>query len=161
MSDSTATTPVVITPDAFLAHWQGHRALTRRVIAAFPPDEFTSLSIGGMRPFNALAAEMLGMAIPTAHGVLTGEWSEYAGSKATSQADILKAWDETTVELDRIFRQIPIETFQKTVTAFGQWTMPVHDLFHYVIDNEIHHRGQGYVYLRTLGIEPPHFWERT
>ncbi|RYD85889.1 MAG: damage-inducible protein DinB, partial [Sphingobacteriales bacterium] len=30
----------------------------------------------------------------------------------------------------------------------------------YFIDNEIHHRGQGYVYLRALGIEPPFFWER-
>ena len=28
------------------------------------------------------------------------------------------------------------------------------------IDNETHHRGQGYVYLRALGIEPPQFWER-
>ena len=26
--------------------------------------------------------------------------------------------------------------------------------------NEIHHRGQGYVYLRALGIEPPPFYER-
>jgi uncharacterized damage-inducible protein DinB len=30
----------------------------------------------------------------------------------------------------------------------------------YAVDNEIHHRGQAYVYLRALGIEPPHFWER-
>ncbi|MEJ7681733.1 MAG: DinB family protein [Segetibacter sp.] len=30
----------------------------------------------------------------------------------------------------------------------------------YFIDNEIHHRAQGYVFLRSLGIEPPHFWER-
>jgi uncharacterized damage-inducible protein DinB len=29
-----------------------------------------------------------------------------------------------------------------------------------VIDNEVHHRAQGYVYLRALGLEPPHFWER-
>ena len=29
-----------------------------------------------------------------------------------------------------------------------------------LVDNEIHHRGQGYVYLRELGIEPPPFWER-
>jgi uncharacterized damage-inducible protein DinB len=38
--------------------------------------------------------------------------------------------------------------------------MPLHDLLLYCIDNEIHHRGQGYVYLRALGIEPPPFWER-
>ena len=30
----------------------------------------------------------------------------------------------------------------------------------YFVDNEIHHRGQGYVYLRALGIEPPAFWDR-
>jgi hypothetical protein len=27
-------------------------------------------------------------------------------------------------------------------------------------DNEIHYRGQGYVYRRALGMEPPPFWER-
>jgi uncharacterized damage-inducible protein DinB len=37
----------------------------------------------------------------------------------------------------------------------------VHDLILYVIDNEIHHRGQGYVYLRALGIEPPAFYDRS
>jgi uncharacterized damage-inducible protein DinB len=46
------------------------------------------------------------------------------------------------------------------VTAFGQYTGALHDLILYVIDNEIHHRGQGYVYLRALGIEPPPFYER-
>jgi uncharacterized damage-inducible protein DinB len=31
----------------------------------------------------------------------------------------------------------------------------------YAIDNEIHHRGQAYVYLRVLGIEPPAFFDRS
>jgi uncharacterized damage-inducible protein DinB len=44
--------------------------------------------------------------------------------------------------------------------AFGQWEMSGLAMIQYAIDNEIHHRGQGYVYLRALGIEPPHFWER-
>ena len=30
----------------------------------------------------------------------------------------------------------------------------------YLIDNEVHHRGQGYVCLRALGVEPPPFRER-
>lgn len=151
----------VITPDALLAHWQGHRRLTRRVIAAFPPDEFMSLTIGGMRPFSALASEMLGMAIPTVSGVITGDWSHAPADKATSQEEILAAWDRNTVELDESFPKIPLAKFAETVTAFGQWTMPVHDLLLYVIDNEIHHRGQGYVYLRALGIEPPPFYDRS
>lgn len=152
---------VVITPEALLAHWQGHRRVTRRVIAAFPSEEFSSLSIGGMRPFSALTSELLGMAVPTAHGVLTNEWTSYEGAPVTTQDAALKTWDEQTTQLNEIFTQIPVERFQDTVTAFGQWTMPVHDLFLYIIDNEIHHRGQGYVYLRTLGIEPPAFWDRS
>ena len=155
------STAAVITPDALLAHWQGHRRLTRRVIAAFPPDEFTSLTIGGMRPFSALASEMLGMAIPTVSGVITGDWSHAPADKATTKEEILAAWDRNTVELDENFPKIPLAKFGETVTAFGQWTMPVHDLLLYVIDNEIHHRGQGYVYLRALGIEPPPFYDRS
>lgn len=34
----TATPTVFITPEALLAHWQGHRRLTRRVIDAFPDE---------------------------------------------------------------------------------------------------------------------------
>jgi uncharacterized damage-inducible protein DinB len=156
-----APAPAVITPEAFLKNWQAHRRLTRKVIVAFPADEFASLSIGGMRPFAALAREMLGMAVPTVAGILTGEWGEYQESTAGTQAEILTEWDRVTVELDRLFPQIPLEKFAETITAFGQWTMPVHDLLLYAIDNEIHHRGQGYVYLRALGIEPPPFWDRS
>ena len=158
---SDVSTSAVITPAALLAHWQGHRRLTRRVIAAFPPDEFTSLSIGGMRPFSALAKEMLGMVIPTVSGVISGEWSQYAEADTTTQEEILAAWDRSTAELEESFPKIPLAKFAETVTAFGQWTMPVHDLLLYVIDNEIHHRGQGYVYLRALGIEPPPFYDRS
>jgi uncharacterized damage-inducible protein DinB len=153
--------PGIIPPAALLSHWQGHRRVTRRVIAAFPADEFESLTIGGMRPFSALASELLGMAVPTAHGVLTGEWTPYSGASVTTQADVLAAWDRDTVQLNEIVPQIPLERYAETMTAFGQWTMPAYDLLLYIIDNEIHHRGQGYVYLRALGIEPPGFWDRS
>ena len=46
------------------------------------------------------------------------------------------------------------------MTAFGQYPGRVYDLLLYAIDNEIHHRGEGYVYLRALRIEPPAFYSR-
>jgi hypothetical protein len=49
-----------ISPQALFDHWQGHRRLSRRVIEAFPEDKLFSHSIGGMRPFGALAMEMVG-----------------------------------------------------------------------------------------------------
>ena len=57
-----------------------------------------------------------------------------------------------------LFALIPVD---ETATAFGQYPGTVQDLILYVIDNEIHHRGQGYVYLRAMGIEPPPFYDRS
>jgi uncharacterized damage-inducible protein DinB len=150
----------VITPEALLAHWQGHRRLTRRVIEAFPEDQLFTFSIGDMRTFGELARELLSMAAPTARGIATSEWGPLTEEAATTRGELLRQWDESTAAIERYWRQIPIERFQDRMTAFGQYEGVVHDLLLYIIDNEIHHRGQGYVYLRALDVKPPHFWER-
>ena len=160
MSEANAQA-VVITTDQLLKHWQGHRALTRRVIDAFPENDLFHFSIGGMRTMSAYAMECLGMAIPTLMGVITGKWPEADKSEGPkTKADLLKAWDTTTAGIDKLWAQIPAGRWQETDKAFGQWEMPIYGLIQYVIDNEVHHRGQGYVYLRSLGIEPPPFYER-
>jgi len=145
-----------------LKQWQGHRRLTRRVIDAFPEDKLFSFSVGGMRPFSELAWEFIRMAVPIAEGVATGKWQEFDMSKAsvTTKSDLLRVWDEQTRRLDEVFPQIPQHRFTEVDKAFDQWEGRGIDTIQYAIDNEIHHRGQGYVYLRALGIEPPAFWER-
>ena len=152
----------VETANDLLKNWQGHRRLTRKVIEAFPEDKLFEFSVGGMRPFSELAWEFIRMAVPIAEGVATGKWAEFTVSKAsaTTKADLLKIWDEQTVKLDEVFAQIPARRFSEVDKAFGQWEGRGIDTIRYAIDNEIHHRGQGYVYLRALGIEPPPFWER-
>ena len=159
-SSSPSSAVPIITSQQFLEHWQGHRALTRRVIDAFPEDKLFTYTVGGMRPFSTLAMEFVAMAVPTLNGVITGTWAEFAEQKATTKAELLKLWDESTAQINALWPTIPAARFQEVDTAFGRWTMPIYDLLLYVRDNEIHHRGQGYVYLRALGIEPPHFWER-
>lgn len=146
--------------EQFLQHWQGHRALTRRTIVAFPDDKLFTFSVGGMRPFSVLAMEFLAMAVPTLHGVITGEWKSYDSPKATTKEEILRLWDEATEQITTLWPTIPAKRFQEVDKAFGQWEMTIYALLLYVVDNEIHHRGQGYVYLRALGIEPPPFYER-
>jgi uncharacterized damage-inducible protein DinB len=149
-----------ITPDALLAHWQGHRRLTRRVIDAFPEERLFSFSVGGMRPFGALAMEMVTMGVPMVRGAVSGEWSASSSRDPRPKPEVLRLWDESTEHLNALWPQIPPQRFRETLTAFGQYTGVLHDLILYVIDNEIHHRGQGYVYLRALGIEPPPFYDR-
>jgi uncharacterized damage-inducible protein DinB len=163
---TTATTTVsVLTAEDLLKNWQGHRALTRRTIEAFPEDKLFSFSLGGMRPFAVMASEFIGMAVPIVDGVATGKWVEFGAganpaAKLTTKAEILSLWDAQTAELEAKFPTIPPNRFTEVDKAFGQWEMSGIAMIQYAIDNEIHHRGQGYVYLRALGIEPPHFWER-
>ncbi|HTV81960.1 MAG TPA: DinB family protein [Acidobacteriaceae bacterium] len=150
----------VITDDELLQHWQGHRRLTRRTIEAFPEDKLFQFSVGGMRPFAEMAFEFIHMAMPIVNGVSTGKWEKFAGEMPTTKADLLRLWDEQTAAIDKNFPQIPPHRFAEVDTAFGQWKNTGLGTILYAIDNEIHHRGQGYVYLRALAIEPPHFWER-
>jgi uncharacterized damage-inducible protein DinB len=150
-----------ITPDGLLSHWQAHRRLTRRVIEAFPEDKLFTFSVGGMRPFGALAMEMLTMAVPMVQGAVSNEWDTSFDRAQRPKNEILRLWDETTDRLNELWPQIRPPRFMETLTAFGQYPGVLHDLILYVIDNEIHHRGQGYVYLRALGIEPPAFYDRS
>ena|SRR5436190_858974 len=150
-----------ITPDALLAHWQAHRRLTRRVIDAFPDDKLFTFSLGGMRPFGALALEMLTMAVPMIRGAVSGDWSTSMNRDPRPKQEILRLWDESTAQLNSLWPQIPPQRFRETLTAFGQYTDALHNLILYVVDNEVHHRGQGYVYLRSLGIAPPPFYDRS
>src|SRR6476620_2441772 len=111
---------VVLAPEALLDHWQGHRRVTRRMIEAFPEDKLFTHSVGGMRTFGELAGEMLGMAVPIASGVASGKWGQWAESKPTTKSEVLKQWDESTAELDRVFKTIPPHRFQEVDTAFGE-----------------------------------------
>lgn len=134
--------------------------MTRRTIEAFPDDQLFTFSIGGMRTFGELAGELLAMGAPMARGLATDAWEVYAPAEVGSKEELLRLWDESTAQIDEAWARIPAERFSETVTSFGQYTGPVHWQVLYVIDNEVHHRGQGYVYLRALGIAPPAFFER-
>ena len=159
----TATeTQTVLNSQALLDHWQGHRRLTRRLIEAFPEDKLFSFTVGSMRPFSEMVKEFLKMTEPIAQGVATGEWKAFSGGldSVRTKADLLQLWDETTEKLSAIWPTIPAHRFAEVDKAFGQWENSGINTILYGIDNEIHHRGQGFVYLRALGIDPPPFWER-
>ncbi len=152
----------VLLPEVFLAHWQGHRGLTRKVIEAFPEKDFFEYSIGGMRTFAEMTMELLGIAGPGLREIATGESAPLNEKQdhKNLKSEVLKLWDQTTDDLNELWANIPTERFQDQVKLFGQYEGTVQSSIFYFIDNEIHHRGQGYVYLRSLGVEPPAFWDR-
>jgi uncharacterized damage-inducible protein DinB len=78
-----------------------------------------------------------------------------------TKKEFLERWDDITEKINKRWQQIPAKRFTEMDKAFGQWEGPVYSFIIYWIDNEIHHRGQAYVYLRSLGIEPPAFYDRS
>ena len=161
------TDQLTITSEELLKHWKGHWGLTRRVIEAFPDDKLFTYSIGGMRTFGEMCQELLNMAVPTVRGAASGEWKSFGeiegapvSHPVSNKEELLTMWDWSTEKIDEFYAQIQTGRFQETDVAVGQWEGKIWWILFYCIDNEIHHRGQGYVYLRSLGIEPPAFYER-
>ncbi|MBS1522660.1 MAG: damage-inducible protein DinB [Bacteroidetes bacterium] len=154
-------------PESILDHWQGHRRLTRKVIEAFPERELFDHCIGGMRPFAEMIKEIIGIADAGMQDLFTStetpinELSHHSGKSFTNtKEDILNTWDDVTYKIDCLWPLIPRQRFHETMKAFGTYEGITSDIIFYWIDNEIHHRAQGYVYLRSLGIQPPAFWDR-
>lgn len=156
-----------VSPTDLLNEWLGHRRLTRNVIAAFPEDKLFDYSIGGMRPFASMVKEIIDISGPGIKGIVTDNWENaggfsehsFTGEQRTKEY-ILERFDQETAAIIEYFPQITNERFLETVLAFGMYEGQVFSTVLYFIDNEIHHRAQGYVYLRSLGIEPPAFWNR-
>lgn len=162
MTTTATATKQFITSEQLLEHWQGHRNLTRRTIELFPEKELFEFSIGGMRPFAKLAIELIGIGGPALKGIneKTTEAYKEDAFVPTTKEEILKKWDQETDVINHYFNMISEERFQETFNLFGEYEFPIYQNILYFIDNEIHHRGQGFVYLRALGIVPPFFWER-
>ena len=152
----------VIDRELLLQNWQGHRNLCRRVIEAFPEKELFEFSIGGMRTFADLVKEILNVELDGMKGIVHQITEPYDHDLPYhTKAELMKAWDEATPQIADLLHQIPEERFQESFNLFGQYNAPVIESIQYFVDNHIHHRGQGYVYLRALGIEPPFFWDRS
>ena len=149
----------LLTPEALLTNLKDVRALTRKVIEAFPEKELFEFSVANLRPFSAMVEEFLMITnyifTETLHEKHTPFYTE--GQFPTTKAEVLALWDRATEILDREWTKVgdytqPLTIYQMTF-SFSQWIL-------YAIENESHHRGQGYTYLRALGIEPPFFWAR-
>jgi uncharacterized damage-inducible protein DinB len=79
-----------------------------------------------------------------------------------TKAALLGAWDEAGGVLREAWSRLPVERLLEVEPGYfyGGPPQPHVDRVLYSIDNEVHHRAQGFVYLRLLGLEPPAFHER-
>ncbi len=146
------------TPQTLFKHWQSHRAITRATLVLFPEDQLYSFQPAApMRSFGDLINEINSMIPSTLCGAENNDFSWAGLGSQTSKAALLETWDANTVLIDEAFKRIPETRWTEVVTAWN-FTQPMSDFIKYLLENEIHHRAQGYVYLRLLKLEPPFFY---
>ncbi|MDF2629890.1 MAG: hypothetical protein K0R39_3721 [Symbiobacteriaceae bacterium] len=152
----------LLNPTQVLALLEGNRRLTVRVTEAFPAESlFTFKPTEALRPFSDLVLEILGIEKAYIHGIATGEWV-YQPVKAATKEELLAACREVRELTRQAWATITAERLlaSEVDNFFFKHPQANMERIWYALENEIHHRGQGYIYLRELGIEPPPFWER-
>ncbi len=155
------STTISITPDVMLAYWQDERLQTRQLIESFPEDHLFFYSMDGMKPFSELAWEIISMSIPAVVGITSGHWqptgsfsrSWNSSNKPLNKKDLLTRWDETTEEINRLWETMPSERLNEKQTVFGLGSGPVYSFVLRYIDQEIQHRCQGILYLKSLSLK--------
>lgn len=156
--------PSVLEPAGLLELLEGNRRLTLRTIEAFPePELFAYRPVEPLRPFAEMVREILDLEAGYVRGIATGEWvHEPTCADVDTRAGLLAACARVRERTRELWPRITAERLLQ-VEPDPFWGGPPQSHLErlvYALENEIHHRGQGYVYLRLLGIEPPAFWER-
>ncbi|OFW78409.1 MAG: hypothetical protein A2201_08765 [Alicyclobacillus sp. RIFOXYA1_FULL_53_8] len=151
----------------FFKVWEDNRHLTNNVAPALASaDALDKTPVEGMRSFRQLLLEIWGIERAYAQGLGHDDWQGQAPPETlhTASVDELFAFGREVREQTRqVWSTIPFESLTQ-VRPDPFWGGPegtVMGWLTYALENEIHHRGQGYVYLRLLGHEPPAFYVRT
>lgn len=150
----------------FMDAWEENRRLTDKVAAEFiAAGALDETPVPGMRPFRKLLLEIWGIEQVYARGLATEEWKfQFAPeSYNTCTVEELLAFGRNVrEETRRLWPAVTEEALSKQrPTPFqGHPEGRAIEWLTYALENEIHHRAQGYVYLRLLGLEPPAFYIR-
>jgi len=154
---------LLLDPAGLLEILEGNRRLTLRVVQAFPEHElFHYAPAEPLRPFAEMVREILDIEAGYVHGIATGEWTvPTLYGEVRSKEELLAACAAVRQRTREMWPQVTAERLM--AVDEDPWVSGPQrnlDRILYTLENEIHHRGQGYTYLRLLGIEPPRFWER-
>jgi uncharacterized damage-inducible protein DinB len=153
----------VLTPAQLQEMFEGNRRLTIRTVEAFSEqDLFGYKPAEALRPFADMVKELLGMELAYVRGTATGEWAyTSAYPEVNTKQGLLDACKAVAAQASEWWPKITAERLLN-VEEDGLFGGPQSNLNRliYCLENEIHHRGQGFIYLRMLGTEPPAFYER-
>jgi uncharacterized damage-inducible protein DinB len=139
---------------AIIKYWNNVRQLTLKVLEQFPEDKLAFRPTPAVRSVVEQFDHILAVELYTRKGVISDIWDSVPPpgySDKNTLSEMLRTEHEKTSQMLRV---LPTKGLNKRYqTKFG--TLTCEGLIYVAIDEEIHHRGNLYVYLRLLDIVPP------
>jgi uncharacterized damage-inducible protein DinB len=140
----------------FLRYWHNVRQLTVKLIDEFPADSFDFRPAPEIMTVYQLFKHIIQVEIYIREGFLTGNWEvkDTVGSNMFVKELLKERLISENQKTIRLLSELPEGKFLKIrETPLGNVSGEI--LLLVAIDEEIHHRGNLYTYLRCLGKVPP------
>jgi uncharacterized damage-inducible protein DinB len=143
---------------SFLDYYEKIRSRTNSVIAAVPPDQLEWTYQPGKFTIGDIIRHIACIERYMYAETVAGRKSSYRGctvSLANGYNDVLHLFDSLHQESLSIFKSLSDEDLnRKCITPAGS-SITVWKWLRALVEHEVHHRGQLYIYLGMLGVKTP------
>jgi uncharacterized damage-inducible protein DinB len=145
-------------PTAFLDYYDKVRQRTGRVVACIPPERIEWTYREGKFTFGDLLRHLAALERYMFAENVQGRPSRYPGhgrELADGYDAVLAYYHRLRQESFEIFSRLTPEELQRKCTTPGGAEIRVWKWLRSMVEHEVHHRGQLYIYLSLLGITGP------
>jgi uncharacterized damage-inducible protein DinB len=143
---------------SFLDYYERVRARTNRVIKTVPPDKINWAYKEGKFTIGDIIRHIAAIERNMYAENVVGKPSKYIGcgqELAKTQAEILTYFEEMHQQSIAIFRTLSDADLQKKCTTPGGASITTWKWLRAMVEHEIHHRAQLYIYLNLLDVKTP------
>ena len=143
---------------AFLSYWERVRGRTNRVIDLIPAERLEWTYQAGKFTLGDLVRHLAGIERYMYAENAQGRPSRYPGHgrELADGVPAVRAYlDRLHVEAMDLFRALTPEDLEKKCVPPGGTPISIGKWLRAMVEHEVHHRGQIYVYLGMLGISTP------
>ncbi len=144
--------------EPFLDYYEKIRERTLRVVNCIPPEKIDWTYKDGKFTFGDLIRHLAAIERYMYAETVQMKPSRYPGhgtELADGYADVLRFMTRMHEESVKIFRELSDEDLQKKCITPGGASITIWKWLRAMIEHEIHHRGQIYLYLAMLDIATP------
>ena len=138
--------------------------VTRKVLQAIPEDKLDFRATPEMRTVRELVLHMYGSPVGMVEAIPRGEltMADYQAGEdikhAPDKETMIAYCDACMAQVLKIGEEISEEKLNSIIKCF-YGDFPIYEHLGFIYDEHWHHRGQLYVYLRLMGVQPPFLYD--